>query len=133
MEAVLVDLRSDVHAHLAARREDIDRAVVIGTEIHAERRGRSAELIDFLFEGLDLLAFGAQHGGELLVLRERTRELRLRLEYLLLQQLDLTWGVGESSTKECDLVFEELHLRLQLVDLLLVPLLLFPRIETCHP
>src|SRR5918912_294396 len=47
-EARRIDLGRRVDAHLPAAREDVDGAVVVRREIHAERRRRLAELLDLL-------------------------------------------------------------------------------------
>ena len=54
-QAVGFDVRRDVHAHLPSRREHVDRAVVVGGEVDAERRRRLAELLDLLAQTLDPL------------------------------------------------------------------------------
>ncbi len=117
---LLVDVGSRHHAHLAAGREHVDRAVVVGAEVDAERRRRLGELLDLFGEGLDLLALGAQRVGELLVLADGTRELLAGLGELVLEQGDLTGGVREPAPQEADLLFQEFHLALELVHLCVV-------------
>ncbi len=108
------------HAHLAAAGEHVDGSVVVGAEVHAERCRRLAELLDLFRERLDPLALPAQSVGELLVLAHRPGQLVARLDELLLEDGDLAGGVGEAAAKEPDLLLQELHLGLELVDLLLV-------------
>src|SRR5581483_9123974 len=87
---------------------------------------------DLLAERLDLVALALQGRGELLVLRKRARQIGLRLQELVLEDLDLPRSVREPPPEEGDLVLEEPHLGLELVDLLLVALLLLARIRPGH-
>ena len=66
--------------------------------------------------------------------RARARSL-LVSSRLLLEDLHLPRGVREAASQEGDLVLQESHLELELVDLLLVPLLLLPgdRSRACAP
>ena len=52
-----------------------------------------------------------------------------RLDELLLEELDLPRGVGEAAAQQTDLLLEEGHLRLKLVDALLALLSLFVAIR----
>ena len=119
-ERLLVDVGRRHHAHLAARGEHVDRTVVVGAEVHAERRRRLGELLDLLGERLDLLALGAQRVGELLVLRHGAGELFAGLGELVLEQGDLPRGVREPTPKQADLLFQVLDLALELVHLRVV-------------
>ena len=122
MEPRDIQIRGGRDAHLAATREHVDRPVVVRAEIHAERRGRLAELLDLLRERLDLLAFTAKGVGELLVLRHRAGELIAGLDELLFEERDLPRRVGQTPAQKPDLLLQELHLGLELVNHLLVPL-----------
>src|SRR5207244_9482765 len=74
--------------------------------------------------------------GELLVLRARLRELIARLHELLLENRDLAGRVRQPTTEKADLLLDELHLRTELVDLLVVLLRLVGHLFTSsghHP
>ena len=63
------DVRGQVHSHLPARGNYIDRAVVVGSEVDAEGRGWLREFLDLFGERLDLVPLGPEGVGQLLVLR----------------------------------------------------------------
>src|SRR5439155_18136383 len=104
------------------------RSVLVVAEEDAERGGRLGELLDLLLQELELLPLGLEDGDELLVLGHDPLEIAARLQHLLLQDLDLTRGVRQTPAEQRGLVLEELDLRLELVDVLLVALDLLPRI-----
>ena len=81
-----VGVRRDLH--LAAAREDVDRAVVVLADDHAVGRRRLGELVDLVAQGGDVLARLPQRVAELLVLGHRLGELALRLEQALLEGPD---------------------------------------------
>src|SRR3954447_503717 len=124
-----VDVGRRQHAHLAAGRHDVHRAVVVGAHEHTERRGWLTELLDLFGEGADALPLAPQGIGELLVLLGRPRELVARLDELLLENGDLARRAGDTPAEKPDLLFQELHLGTELVGLFLVPLDL---IVPCH-
>ena len=119
-EGTFVEVGRGHHAHLAARGEHVEGAVVVRGEVDAEGGRRLRELLDLLGEGLDLVPFGPQGVGELLVLAHRLAELLAGLDELLLEERDLPRCVREPPTKQADLLLQELHLALELVDLVLV-------------
>src|SRR5438552_7052653 len=85
LEHLGLDRGMQVDLHLAALREDGDGAVLVGGEIDAVGRGRSAELVDLFLERGDLLARLVERVDELLVLVERLHELPIRLTQLVLE------------------------------------------------
>ena len=86
----LLGLELGVHrdAHLAARGEDVDGAVVVRAEVRAVRRRRHRELLDLFAQRGDVLARLTQGGGQLLVLGDGLGELTLGLEQPLLEGAD---------------------------------------------
>ena len=119
-DAVEVDLRVHRHPHLAAGRQDVDGAVVVGTEVRAVRRRRHRELLDLFAERGDVLARLAEGGRQALVLRDGLGQLALRLEQPLLEGADPLRGVLEPAAEDDDLFLERLQLGLEIADLTLV-------------
>ena len=112
-----VELGVQRDAHLAAGREDVDGAVVVGAEERAVGRRRHRELLDLFAQRGDVLARLAERGRELLVLGDGLGELALRLEEALLERADALRGVLQPATQDDDLFLEALDRLLELVDL----------------
>jgi hypothetical protein len=70
-----VDVRVDVHAHLAAVDEDLGGAVLVGAREDSVVVRRSAELVDLFLEELDLLLGFLEHTDQTLVLALGVGEL----------------------------------------------------------
>ena len=83
-----VEVRVQRHAHLAARGEDVDRAVGVDAEERAVGGGRLGELLDLLAQQRELLFGLLERVGQLLVLRDGLLELAAGLEQPLLERLD---------------------------------------------
>ena len=120
LQVVDLDLGVQGHAHLAAPREHVDGAVVVGREEGAVRRRRLSELLDLLAEIGDLLPRLAQGVGELLVLRHRLGQLALGLEQALLERADALGCVLQLAPELDDFLLESLHLLEETRDFLLV-------------
>ena len=102
------------YPHLAAAREHVDGAVVVGLEEGAVGRRRLGELVDLLAQRRDVLACLAQGVGEFLVLRHRLGQLALGLEELLLKSSDALRGLLQAAAESNDLLLQQLRLLLQL-------------------
>jgi len=74
LEGLGLDRRMEVDLHLAALRQDRDGVVLVGREVDAVRRGRGAELVDFLLQRGDLVACLLQRGDQDFVLIVRLGE-----------------------------------------------------------
>ena len=120
LEAGGIDLGVNRDAHLAARGEHVDGAVVVGAEERAVARGRHRELLDLFPERRDVLAGLAEGGREAFVLGDGLGELALGLENPLLEGAHPLGGVLEAAAQDDDLLVERLELILEFADLLLV-------------
>jgi hypothetical protein len=120
LERLDVHLGVHRHAHLAARGEDVDGAVVVGGEEGAVRGRRHRELLDLLAQRGDVLARLAQGRRQALVLRDGLGHLALGLEKSLFERAHALRSVLEAAPQDDDLLLERLELRLQVVDLALV-------------
>ena len=92
------------HPHLAAAREDVDRAVVVDAEERAVGRRRLGELLDLLAQRGQLLLGLLEGEGQLLVLRDRLGQLALGLEQPLLEGLDPAGALLEPPAQGVDLL-----------------------------
>ncbi len=120
LELGRVDLGVERHPHLAAGREDVDAAVLVGREVRPVPRRRHRQLLDLLAEGGDVLPGFPEGGRQLLVLRQRLGELALRLEEPLLQGPDPLRGVLQPPAQADDLLLQRLELALEIGDFPLV-------------
>ena len=113
VELVEVDVRVRRHLHLAAARQDVDRAVVVLADDHAVGGRRLGELVDLVAQGGDVLARLSQRVAELLVLGHRLGELALRLEEALLEGADALRRVRHARPQVRDLVVQRVDLGTQ--------------------
>src|ERR687891_743790 len=120
MKGGSIDAGVHVHPELPSGREDVDAPVLVAADEDSEGSRRLGELVDLFPECFDLLPFGLQGRDELVVLAGGLGDLALCLEEPLLEDLHLTRGAVQTATEEGDLVLQELHVRLEFVDLLLV-------------
>ncbi len=112
-----VEVRVDVHAHLAPVHEDLGGAVLVGTAEDPVVVRRRAELVDLLLEELDLLLRLLQHVDESLVLPLGVRALLARQLVAASQRLELrdepiqtTPKLVRVAAEQTDGVLEILHL-----------------------
>ena len=75
------------HAHFAAAREDVDRAVLVHPEKSAVGGGGLGQLLDFLAQRSELFLRLLEGEGQLLVLGGGVGQLALALEQTLLEGL----------------------------------------------
>jgi hypothetical protein len=101
------------HLHLAAAREDVDRAVVVLADDHAVRRRRLGQLVDLITQGGDVLPGLPERVAELLVLRHGLRQLALGLEQALLECANALGGVGHAGPEVGDLLVQRVDLGTQ--------------------
>ena len=99
-----VDVGVQAHAHLAAAREHVDRAVLVDPEEGAVGGRRLRELLDLLAQRGQLLLGLLEGEGQLLVLRGGLRELSLGLEQPLLERLDPARALLQPSPQRVDLI-----------------------------
>ena len=113
LELVDVDVGVGRHLHLAAAREDVDRAVVVLADDHAVRRRRLGELVDLVAQRGDVLAGLPQRVAQLLVLADGLGQLALRLEQALLERPHALRRVGHAGAQVGDLVVQRVDLSSQ--------------------
>src|SRR4029453_18670435 len=106
-----------IDPQLAPARGDVDGAVVVDTEEHAEAGRRGGELLDLLLEGDDLLPGLPEGGGQAFVLGQRLGELALGLEQALLEHPHLAGRVLQAAAEQGRLLLEKLDLPLELARL----------------
>ena len=106
LEQVVVDLGMQLDLHLAAAREDVDRAVVVLADDHAVRRRWLGQLVDLVAQRGDVFARLTERVAQLLVLADRLGELALGLEQTLLEGPDAIRSVGEACPQLGDLLAE---------------------------
>ena len=104
LEQVVVDLGMQLHLHLAAARQDVDRAVVVLADDHAVRRRRLGQLVDLVAQRGDVFARFTQRVAQLLVLPDRLGELALGLEQTLLEGPDTIRRIGQARPQLRDLL-----------------------------
>ena len=100
-----VDLGVHGHPHLAATREDVDGAVVVGVEERPVGARGLGELVDLLAQGGDVLLGLLQRVGQLLVLRDGLGQLALGLEQPLLERLDAAGALRQAAAQDADFLF----------------------------
>ena len=93
--------------HLAAAREDVDRAVVVLADDDAVRRRRLGQLVDLVAQRGDVLARLAQRVAQLLVLADGLGQLALGLEQPLLERAHALRRVGQARPQVRDLLVEQ--------------------------
>ncbi len=96
IEQLEIDVRMQLHLHLATAREHVDRGVVVLAHDHAVGIRWLGQLVDFVAQRGDVLARLAQRVAELLVLCGRLGQLTLRLEQPFLQRSNPIRGVCEA-------------------------------------
>ena len=94
--------------HLAPPGEDVDGAVVVGTEERSVGRRRLGQLLHLLAEVGDVLLGRLQGEGQLLVLRDGLGQLALGLEQLLLEGLDPARALLEAPAEDGDFLLGRL-------------------------
>ena len=100
-QGVPLDLGAQGHAQLAARGEDVDGAVVVACEEHAETGRRLRETVDLFLEADDLVARLTKGRGESLVLCRGRCEVGLHRGKAFLE--------GAQARLRSGLVFERGH------------------------
>ncbi len=90
--------------HLAPAGEDVDGAVVVGTQVGAVRRRGLGQLLDLVAQVGDVLLGRLEGEGQLLVLGDGLGELTLGLEELLLERLDAAWALLQPAAQDGDLL-----------------------------
>ena len=116
-QRLVADLGVHRDAHLAAAGEHVDGAVVVVPEQRAVRRRRLGELVDLLAQRGDVVARLPQGVGQLLVLRDRLRQLALGLEQPLLEGAHPLGRVLEPPPERQHLLLEGPRVLLQLGQL----------------
>ena len=99
-----VDVGVQADPHLAARREDVDRAVLVDAQEGAVGGRGLGQLLDLLAQGGQLLLGLLEGEGQLLVLRGGVGQLALGLEQALLEGLDPARALLEPATERVDLI-----------------------------
>ena len=115
-----LDRGVQVDLHLAALRQDVDRAVLVGREVDPVRRRRRAELVHLFLQRGDLLARLVERVDELLVLVERLHELAIGLAQLVLEDHELLRRVLQLLAQAPGLGLERADVGLEILDLDLV-------------
>ena len=99
-----VDVGVQTHPHLAAAREDVDRAVVVDAEERAVGRRGLGELLDLFTQRGQLLLGLLEGEGQLLVLRGGLGQLALGLEQPLLEGLHPARALLQPPAERVDLI-----------------------------
>ena len=119
-EVVKVDVRMERHSHLAPAGENVDGAVVVGTEVGAIGGRRLRELLDLFAQVGHMFLGRLQSEGELLVLGDGLSQLAFGLEELLLEGLDPARALLQPTPEEGYLLFRGRDPQQQGLDVVLV-------------
>ncbi len=120
LDVFRLDRGVQVDLHLAALRQDVDRAVLVDREVDPVGRGGRAELVHLFLQRGDLLARLVERVDELLVLVERLDELAIGLAQLVLQDHELLRRVLQLLAQPARLGLERADVGLEVLDLDLV-------------
>jgi hypothetical protein len=98
-----------VDLHLAALRQDVDGAVLVGRQVDPVGGGRGAELVHLFLQRGDLLARLVERVDQLFILIERLHELAIGLAQLVLEDHELLRCVLELLAQAPCLGLERAH------------------------
>ncbi len=120
LEPLRLEGGMQVDLHLAPLGQDVDRAVLVRRQVHAVRRRRRAQLVDFLLQRGDLLPRLVERVDELLVLVEGLHELAVGLAQLVLDDHEFLGGFLDLLAEVNGLRLERADVGLEILELDLV-------------
>jgi hypothetical protein len=116
-----LDVRGDVHPHLAAAGEHVAGVVLVRVQEDTEPGRRLGQPVHFFLQRHDLIARLAQRRRQPLVLGGNPGEVPLGLAQPVLEHPDLAWRIGQAAPQYSDLLIKEGDLSIKALHLILVP------------